>query len=174
MYLNSKVLLFILLIMLLVNINEINCNDDVSQSKSETKRLTASKIYREISLRNNVPKTVNSNIVRASAIYREINLTYMAKKAEAININNITTFWLNAYPIPANENITLKILSNSETTAKIDVYSEKGDLIFGKSIRLQKGENLIDYDLGSIIAGVYYFVVNNSVKTENTRFIVVK
>ncbi len=76
--------------------------------------------------------------------------------------------------IPANDNITLKILSNSENTAKIDLYSDQGDLIFEKSIRLQKGDNLIYYDLGSIIAGVYYFVVDNGVKIEETKFIVAK
>ncbi|MEI6088821.1 MAG: T9SS type A sorting domain-containing protein [bacterium] len=174
MKVKSRLLLFILLIMLFTNINEINCKDEVTHNKTETKRLTASKIYREISLRNNVPRTVNSNLVRATAIYRVVNQAYTAKKEGALSINNITTLCLNAYPIPANDNITLKILSNSDTYAKIDIYSEKGHLIFGKSIRLQKGENLIDYDLGSIIAGVYYFVVDNGVKMEKTKFIVVK
>lgn len=174
MNVKSKFLLFLLLIMSLVNINEINCKDERTLNKTETKRLTASKIYREISLRNNVPKAVNSNLVRATAIYREVNQIYMVKKEGTISINNVTTFCLCAYPIPANDNITLEILSNSENTAQIDVYSEKGDLIFGKSIRLQKGENLIDYELGSIIAGVYYFVVNNGVNIENTKFIILK
>ncbi len=94
----SESLLFILLIMLFVNINEINCKAEVTPNQTETKRLTASKIYREISLRNNVSKTVNSSLVRVTAIYRVINQTYMAKKGGAISINNITTTYLSAYP----------------------------------------------------------------------------
>jgi hypothetical protein len=172
MILKSKASFSIFIFFFLSSMNSIYCNDNVTFAKAELNELRITNIYREIPI--NQIKQANSKIVRISAVYREIKTDSKANKIANFNQNNGFELCLKAYPIPAQDKIKLSILSNSVISAKIDVYSEKGNVILTKSSILNQGINILDFSLGLATPGIYLFVVNTGVNIEKTKFIIVK
>jgi len=78
---------------------------------------------------------------------------------DEVSANNRELFVRNYFPNPAKDNLTLKIISNSATNAKILVYDSFGKLVISDRQNLISGVNIIVLNTENLIDGVYFVKV---------------
>ena len=97
---------------------------------------------------------LNTAVGNATAIQNAITT---ALATVGIETNAKAEFQLNAYPSPANQELKLNFFLRSLTEVKLELLSEKGELI--KTIELGKqnpGEHQYSFELGQFASGNYF------------------
>lgn len=75
------------------------------------------------------------------------------------------------YPIPSNDKINLKLVSNYEDIYNIYVYDNLGRLIKSQKYNAKSGENQIPLYINELSNGNYIVEIQNKIKSEKLQFI---
>ncbi|MEZ4991953.1 MAG: T9SS type A sorting domain-containing protein [Saprospiraceae bacterium] len=101
------------------------------------------------------PETMSENLLVADAA-----LNVDAKVNLAVS---------NVYPVPAIDQLYIRLASHVEQEATIGIYNVAGNLLIQKRIRLEAGENQTAFDVSGWPGGVYFIRVPGLEVT--TRFV---
>ena len=69
---------------------------------------------------------------------------------------------ISVYPVPTQNNLWVNITSASNTNISLQLYDSKGAMVKQQTNKIQAGNSILEMYLGSIPAGIYYLVINNS------------
>ena len=95
-------------------------------------------------------------LMAASVMEFPLSAARVATNSPAITQNNIVQPHLISYPNPAHSNITISYNSDNDRPALLQLYDASGKLLLLKQTRLMKGNNLVQWDISSLPAGIYF------------------
>ncbi len=79
---------------------------------------------------------------------------------------------LTAYPVPADDQLTLTFDSNIAGTLTIKMYSTDGRLVYNSNQQMQVGANQFDVDLNQPEAGLYTLSISNETSQQSIQIMV--
>ncbi len=91
---------------------------------------------------------------------------------DADGISEINVNDLKIYPNPANEKITVEMISNENQVARISIVSIIGQEVVSNSYLLNQGENAISLDLTNLTKGMYSLNITTENGTYSSNIIV--
>ncbi len=69
---------------------------------------------------------------------------------------------LNLFPNPANDYSVLEINSENNMDIQITLFSSNGQIVFNQKTELQKGKNLVQFDISSLASGIFHYHISNN------------
>ena len=79
---------------------------------------------------------------------------------------------LEAYPVPAHDNLTLNVIAPTDENYVIEITDLYGRLLFQKDNFMSKGDNRLQLDLKSFIQGNYIITVHSDKHVSQLKFVV--
>jgi hypothetical protein len=114
-----------------------------------------------IHAKKNLPQ--GTQFKNSASIYFDYNAPVLTNTTvntinDAVGIKEIVKSkdgMMSIFPNPANENCTVKVVSEEDAVAKISIYSMNGDLVSSNDTRFEKGENTFSFPVSSLMPGLY-------------------
>ncbi len=92
-----------------------------------------------------------------------------------INPNsNATDFSVSIFPNPANNNLTLELNSNKNSTIFVKTMDINGRVYLASEISANSGNTKTTIDISSLAAGVYFVAIDDGVVVTNKKLVVLR
>lgn len=106
------------------------------------------------------------NSIEAPAVYYRIHIvdiTTQSRYTEMVKVNLAKDIQLQVVPNPFSDHLNLQLSNTKRTTAVVHIFNTAGQLVFGKTLTMDKGVSSISLDnLRNLTKGIYII----DVKTE--------
>jgi hypothetical protein len=113
----------------------------------------------------------SKTIISVKHIYRRIYLNNDVKIN--ISVSNLNMD-LNLTPIPATNELTLNLSSETSQKLFLEIYSLTGKILMKQQIDVQKGFNYYPINLCNIESGTYILALSNGILYKTSKFYIIK
>jgi len=131
---------------------------------------------------NDPPKTIGQKLLdevpNCSALFWvdfSINDVFPVTSLGTEDVNHPDTFELMGnYPNPFNPGTTIRFTCDVASEVSLNIYNSLGELIKTLIATAYQGENEINVNLGELSSGIYYYTINNGVRTFSGKLTLLK
>jgi len=103
-------------------------------------------------------------IISSKDVFSHEDSAVIEKDAKPLEIQR-------CYPNPVNDILVSDFYSSCSTELIANVYDAIGRLVYKKSVQADKGDNAMELNLSSLLAGVYIVALTNGVVTDRCKII---
>jgi len=93
---------------------------------------------------------------------------------ETLGINSLNLTYLNIYPNPVEEFVTIEFKSDKKNIGEAIIYNQFGQKVKGVPVSIINGNNFISFECNNLNPGLYFFTIQSDYIRHNSIKLMVK